>query len=111
MLRGMQNIADHPEFKPDFRVLVDYRGVEKYFVPEQALAEMGQRFKHKKGTRKAFVVSSGYVGAVARLYGALHATEEVEVFGDRKPALAWLNQQCPEDLHLTEDDLQLETVA
>lgn len=111
LVDGVNDLVRHPHYDPDARVVVDLRYVNQYLVSDETLEWMGRGGFHTPKARKAFIVNSGFIGAVATMYGATHATELVAVFGADAPALEWLNESCAEHEKLTKADLKLRESA
>ncbi len=84
-------VAD-PRFRPSFRQLVDFRGMERMDVSSEGARRMVDMNPFGAHARRAIVAESDISFGMARMYQILHGdgADEVQVFRDFDVALEWL---------------------
>jgi len=79
-------------FHPDFRQLQDFRSVERVELTSAGLREVAALNPFDRGARRAVVVPTDELFGLARMHEQLRkpGRDELQVFRDLVPALAWL---------------------
>lgn len=88
-----QRLRNDPEFRPDFRQLVDMSELTEIRVGSGLIRDASRNQFFSPGARRAIVANSDAAFGMARMYAI--ASEDVgqtiEVFRDMDAAEAWLN--------------------
>jgi hypothetical protein len=90
-----QRLRNDPEFRPDFRQLVDMSELTEILVGSGLIRNASRSQFFSPGVRRALVANSEAAFGMARMYAI--ASEEtgqtIQVFRDMAAAEAWLNQE------------------
>jgi hypothetical protein len=81
-----------PQFRSDFRELVDARKVTVLHVSPAGIREIATSNPYSSAARRAIVVSSEVAFGMARMYEMMRdpSPDEVQVFREYASALEWL---------------------
>ncbi len=92
LLRDTEALRSAPDYKPEYRQLIDARGVERADVSTQVIRDLARASPGAADARRAFVAASDLVFGLARMFEIQRADapEEVRVFRDMDEARAWL---------------------
>jgi hypothetical protein len=90
-----QRLRNDPQFRPDFRQLVDMRGLTEIRVGSGVIRDASRNQFFSPGVRRAVVANSDASFGMARMYAIASEMEgqTIEVFRDINVAEAWLNVQ------------------
>ena len=86
------NMANDPDFRPDYWCLEDLRRVTKFDVSVEFIKRLSIDLMFKPGSRAAFVYQDDYSFALTRVYSAKIDESGVELrpFRDMAEARRWL---------------------
>jgi hypothetical protein len=92
LLAHTRAVAADPRFAPHFNQLADLRDVTEFQVATSTIWEIARLNPYGAGARRAAVVRSDLVYAMARMYQMMRAQslDEMEVFRELDQALHWL---------------------
>jgi hypothetical protein len=87
-----QRLRNDPQFRPDFRQLVDISELTEVLVGSGMIREASRNQFFSPGVRRAIVANSEAAFGMARMYAIAseEAGQTIEVFRDRNEAEAWL---------------------
>ena len=100
-LDHMARMSTDPQFHPDLNHIVDCRAITKMDLSHDQIKGLAGRSIFSTRSRRAFVVASELQYGLTRMFAAyreIKAGQEVMVFDNPSPALAWLG--LPPDLSL-----------
>jgi hypothetical protein len=83
----------HPDFRPEFNQLADFRGATVTTLTHADVRELANRRVFANQSRRAFVVGTGVQYGLARTFGTLREFQGetgIQVFRELEPALQWL---------------------
>lgn len=88
-----QRLRNDPQFRPDFRQLVDMSDLTEIRVGSGLIREASRNQFFSPGVRRAVVANSEAAFGMARMYAIAseNAGQTIEVFRDMDAAEAWLN--------------------
>jgi hypothetical protein len=88
-----QRLRNDPQFRPDFRQLVDMSELTEIRVGSGVIREASRDQFFSPGVRRALVANSDAAFGMARMYAIASedAGQTIEVFRDINAAEAWLN--------------------
>ena len=89
-----QRLRNDPDFRPDFRQLVDMSELTELRVGSAVIREASRNQFFSPGVRRAVVANSEAAFGMARMYAiqSESAGQTIEVFRDMNAAEAWLNR-------------------
>lgn len=90
----MDRLLRHPDFRPEFRQLSDFREITKVTLTHPEISQLAARRIFSNTSKRAFVVSNNVQFGLSRMFGTLRAFEGetgIHVFRDMDKALAWLS--------------------
>ena len=89
-----QRLRVDPEFRPDFRQLIDMSDVTEIRVGSEMVRDAARNQFFSPGVRRALVATSDVAFGMARMYAIAseNAGQTIKVFRDMKAAEAWLDQ-------------------
>jgi len=89
-----QRLRVDPEFRPDFRQLIDMSDVTEIRVGSEMVRDAARNQFFSPGVRRALVATSDVAFGMARMYAIAseNAGQTIKVFRDMKAAQAWLDQ-------------------
>lgn len=92
LLQDQNAMRNAPEYKPEYRQLIDARGVERAEISTEVIRDLARASPGAPEARRAFVVASDLAYGLARMFEIQRtdAPEEVRVFRDVNEARAWL---------------------
>ncbi|MDE3083959.1 MAG: hypothetical protein KGJ37_01915, partial [Verrucomicrobiota bacterium] len=70
VLDHMDRLSQHPDFRPDFNQLLDFREVTAISLSSDDIWELAQRKIFSPAARRAFVVCSDLHFGLGRMFGA-----------------------------------------
>lgn len=93
-LAHQDQLANDPNFDPDFHQLADLSGVTKLEINAGDVRRLSQKHLFSSKSRRAFVTRNPAMFGLARMF-QIHRErsekrEEIEVFSDLQSALKWL---------------------
>jgi hypothetical protein len=92
MYGALEEIANHPDFKPEFDQLVDVTGVTTVDATYEDMRRVAELNPFAPSARRAIVGSSDFVYGMARMYETLTADRSlVRVFRTMPEAEEWLS--------------------
>lgn len=95
-----EQLANHPDFNPDFNHLIDTAGMTKVEILVYQAKEMAQHGIFSSASRGAIIAPTPSVFGMSRLFEAQHdiqgLKDEVRVFYERDQALKWLGLDTPQ---------------
>jgi hypothetical protein len=88
-----QRLRNDPQFRPDFRQLVDMSELTEIRVGSELIRNASRNQFFAPGVRRALVANSDAAFGMARMYAIASENEgqTIEVFRDMNAAEAWLN--------------------
>jgi hypothetical protein len=92
LLQDQNAMRSAPEYKPEYRQLIDARGVERAEISTEVIRDLARASPGAAQARRAFVVASDLAFGLARMFEIQRtdAPEEVRVFRDVNEARTWL---------------------
>jgi hypothetical protein len=90
----MERLLQHPDFRPEFNQLLDFRRVEDVTITAEEIILLAARNVFSPKSRRAFVVTSDLHFGLVRMFGSYreNAGEKgIKLFREMKEALAWLS--------------------
>ena len=99
-LDHMERPLRHPDFRPEFNQLLDFRQVTKLALSSEEIRELGRRTIFSVRSQRAFVVSSDLQFGLSRMFGAyreLGGEKGIMIFREMKTALDWLSLSMEPD--------------
>jgi len=89
-----QRLRNDPEFRPEFRQLVDMSDLTEIKVGSGLIMNASRNQFFSPGVRRAVVANSDAAFGMARMYAIAseNAGQTIEVFRDKKAAEAWLDR-------------------
>jgi len=89
-----QRLRNDPEFRPDFRQLVDMSDLTEIKVGSGLIMNASRNQFFSPGVRRALVATSDAAFGMARMYAIAseNAGQTIEVFRDINAAEAWLDR-------------------
>ncbi len=93
-LSHMQRLQSHPDFRPEYDQLFDFREVPDLAVTLEELRDLATRAIFSASSRRAFVVQSDLHFGMGRVFGTYRELEgepSIVVFREIKQALALLS--------------------
>jgi hypothetical protein len=103
VLDHMARLLSHPDFRPIYNQLLDFRGITKVDLSSDEVRELGQRTIFSPQSRRAFVVASDLQFGLARMFGIyreLEGEEGIKICREMKEALSWLSLSTEPDFKL-----------
>jgi hypothetical protein len=88
-----QRLRNDPQFKPDFRQLVDMSELTEILIGREVIRDASRNQFFSPGVRRALVANTDAAFGMARMYAIASeaAGQTIEVFRDKKTAEVWLN--------------------
>lgn len=105
-LEHMERLSRHPDFRPAFNQLLDFRQVTSVVLSGEEVRALAQRAIFSESSRRAFVVSSDLQFGLSRMFGIyreLGGEEGIMVFREMNTALGWLGLSAEPDPKLFAD--------
>jgi len=92
LLTHARALRGDPGFVPSFRQIVDLRDVTDLEIDASGIRQIADESPFGAGASRAIVVKSDVNYGLARMFQMLraHAPDEIQIFRDMSPALAWL---------------------
>lgn len=90
----MDRLLRHPDFRPEFTQLADFREITTVTLTHQEISRLAARRIFSNTSKRAFVVSSNLQFGLSRMFGTLRGFEGetgIHVFREMEKALAWLS--------------------
>jgi hypothetical protein len=89
-----QRLRNDPEFRPDFRQLVDMSELTEIRVGSGLIMNAARNQFFSPGVRRALVANSDAAFGMARMYALAseNVGQTIQVFRDKDAAEAWLEQ-------------------
>ena len=90
-----QRLRNDPQFRPEFRQLLDMRELTEILVGSEVIRNASRNQFFSPGVRRALVATSDAAFGMARMYAiqSESAGQTIEVFRDMDTAQMWLNSQ------------------
>ena len=101
LLTGVAKATRDPDFHPDIRILIDYLAVTDLKFSARTVETMAGYRIYSAKSRRAFLVTAGFAAGIFEYYRTYVTAEQMEVFLNRAPALAWLNEGMPPEKVIT----------
>ena len=88
-----RRLRDDPDFRPDFRQLLDMTGLEEIRISSQKVRQASRDQFFVPGVRRALVAQTDAAFGMARMYALASEAEgqNIEVFREFTAATAWLD--------------------
>ena len=99
----MDRLSRHPDFRPDFNQLADFRDVSTVNLSSDHVRELASRSVFGPLSQRAFVVSSDLQFGLGRVFGSYRHVEGekgIKVFREMSEALRWLSLPSEPDFKL-----------
>jgi hypothetical protein len=89
---GLENLAKHPDFRPDFRQLIDFSQAERLDLGYKDLFGICRAYDpfSKEGKRAIVAPGTGIAYGLGRMYQSITDSEHLEVFHSLVEAISWL---------------------
>lgn len=90
----MNRLRSHPDFRPDFNQLSDFREISTVALSADDVRQLAKRTIFSVRSRRAFVVSGNLEFGLARMFGTyrdLEGESGIVIFRLMEEALAWLS--------------------
>ncbi len=102
-LDHMDRLSQHPEFRPEFSQLFDFRQVAKVELTADQVQVLAMRKIFSERSKRAFVVSSDLQYGLSRVFEAyrnLAGEKGISIFREMPGALSWLGLSAEPDTKL-----------
>jgi hypothetical protein len=99
-LDHMDRLTRHPDFRPEFNQIIDFRPVTKTSLTFDDVTQLAERTVFSPQSQRAFVVSAEWQFGYSRMFETMRRAmgePGIRVFRDMAEAVAWLG--------LTEDQI------
>ena len=99
-LDHMDRLQSHPDFRPEFNQIFDFREVTDVELSHGEIRRLAQRKIFSDHSRRAFVVANDFQFGIARMFGTYRDVEgepSIAVFREMREALAWLSLPAEPD--------------
>lgn len=93
-LDHMDRLKSHPDFRPEFNQLADFRQVTSVTLSHNEVMELASRTIFSPRSRRAFVVEGDSQFGIGRMFGSHREAKGetgIVIFRDMNKALAWLS--------------------
>ncbi len=90
----MDRLGRHPDFRPEFNQLFDFRQITKLAMSSEELREVAGRSVFAADSRRALVVGSGFGFGIGRMYAThreMAGERGIQLFKDVAEARSWLS--------------------
>jgi hypothetical protein len=97
-LGHMDRLSRHPDFRPAFNQILDFRQVTELALSGDDVQELAKRNIFAADSRRALLVTSGLQFGLARMfasYRGIAGEEGIRVFTEAKEARSWV--RLPEE--------------
>jgi len=102
-LGHMDQLSRHPDFRPEFHQLADFRMVTQFAMTAEDVRQLAKRAIFSASSKRAFVVSSDLQFGLARMFRAhreMNGEEGIMIFREMREALDWLSLSAEPDSQL-----------
>ena len=99
----IERLSRHPDFRPDFNHLADFRDVSTVTLSSDTVRELATMSVFGPHSHRAFVVSSDLQFGLGRVFGSYRHVEGekgIKVFREMSDALRWLSLPSEPELKL-----------
>ena len=103
VLDHMDRLSQHPEFRPEFNQLLDFRETTKVELTAEQVQVLAMRKIFSERSKRAFVVSSDLQYGLSRVFEAyrnLAGEKGINIFREMAGALSWLGLSAEPDRKL-----------
>lgn len=93
-LEHMDQLLRHPDFRPEFNQLADFRQITELALTADEVGELSRRRVFSDRSRRAFVVAGDLQYGYSRMFGSFRRIKGelgVATFRDMAEALCWLS--------------------
>ncbi len=93
VMSHMNRLCSHPDFRPEFNQLFDFREVTAFPMSFDELRSLAKRSIFSANSRRAYVVRTDWqfgLGRVFSTYRDLAGESGIQIFRSMEGALAWL---------------------
>jgi len=100
VLDHMDRLSQHPEFRPEFNQLLDFRETTKVELTAEQVQVLAMRKIFSERSKRAFVVSSDLQYGLSRVFEAyrnLAGEKGISIFREMAGALSWLGLSAEPD--------------
>jgi len=100
VLDHMDRLSQHPEFRPEFNQLLDFRETTKVELTAEQVQVLAMRKIFSERSKRAFVVSSDLQFGLSRVFEAyrnLAGEKGISIFREMAGALSWLGLSAEPD--------------
>jgi hypothetical protein len=100
VLDHMDRLSQHPEFRPEFNQLLDFRETTKVELTAEQVQVLAMRKIFSERSKRAFVVSSDLQYGLSRVFEAyrnLAGEKGITIFREMPGALSWLGLSAEPD--------------
>jgi len=90
----MERLLSHPDFRPEFNQLLDFRPVTEVVVTREEITLLAARNVFSPKSQRAFVVNSDLHFGLVRMFGSyreIAGEQGIKIFRDLPAALTWLS--------------------
>ena len=94
ILAHIDGLLRHPDFRPEFNQIFDFRRVERPTLSSHEITELARRTIFGPKSRRAFIAADDWQFGVGRMFAAhreIAGEPGIVVFRDMKEALNWLS--------------------
>lgn len=94
-LGHMDRLSGHPDFKPVFNQIIDFRQATEIALTCDDVRNLAKRNVFSAGSRRAFLVTPGVqfgLGRVFATYRELEGEEGIRIFTDADQARSWISR-------------------
>ncbi len=94
VLDHMTRLVCHPDFRPEFNQLLDFREITKLELSNAEVKEFASRTIFSAHSKRAFVVASDLQFGLSRMfktYREIEGEQGIMVFREMPEALSWLS--------------------
>ena len=96
----MDRLQKHPDFRPEFNQLFDFRQARGTNLSNDELRRLANRSIFSDNSRRAFVVGSDAdfgIGRIFSTYRDIRGEKGIRIFREMEKALAWLSLSAEPD--------------
>lgn len=100
VLDHMERLLAHPDFRPEFNQLMDFREVTEMTLSHAEIRQLALRTIFSPTSMRAFVVKGDLQFGIGRMFTTYREFEGeigIVIFKEMKDALAWLSLEAEPD--------------
>jgi hypothetical protein len=99
-LDHMNRLLHHPDFRPEFNQLLDFRGITKLELTSEEVRGLANRTIFSAHSKRAFVMASDLqfgLGRMFKTYREIGGEQGIMIFRVMAEALSWLSLSAEPD--------------